>query len=111
VTIIGIKKPIVCYTTADVDCDVQGEEIDEDEEKAGCLLVEISRSDRGEKLSCQGLVLRWSSPERKTYSRVGVFSYYGDKKGKVFEEFQREGENEHVDFDWFTDEPKVVEII
>jgi hypothetical protein len=108
VTIVGIKKPIVCYTTADVVCD---EVIDEDEEKAGCLLVEIARSDRGEKLSCQGLVLRWSSPERKTYSRVGVFSYYGDKKGKVFEEFQREGEDEHVEFDWFTDEPKVVEII
>ncbi|KAK4455314.1 hypothetical protein QBC34DRAFT_481428 [Podospora aff. communis PSN243] len=111
VTLIGIKKPLACYATVELRVDVLGEGLDEDEERAGCLLVEITRRMEGEKLSSPGLVLRWSSPERKTYSRVGVFSYHGEKKGRVMEEFWKEGDPKEVEFDWFSDEPMVVEII
>jgi hypothetical protein len=55
-TIIGVKKPVVCYATAEMHCDVQGQEIDGEEEKAGCLLVEILRSEEGGNLWSRGLV-------------------------------------------------------
>ena len=96
---IGIKKLFACYVTAELRID------------------EISRRTEGAKLSCQGPVLRWSSPERKTYSRVGLFSYHGEKKGEGTRgSFGREGDPKEVDpkeveFDWFSCEPAVVEII
>lgn len=111
VMILGFGKSFVCYTTAEMHCDVKEAEIDKEEEKAGCVVVEISRRHDGDKLSCQGLVLRWSSPEKKTYSRVGRFSYYGDRKGYLFEEHVKDGQSAEVKFDWFTDEPTVMEII
>lgn len=109
--ILGLGRGFVCYATTEMNCDVPEAEIDETESIAGCLAVEITRRTEGEKLSCQGLVLRWSSPERKTYSRVGRFSYYCDRKGKRFAEHLEEGMSEEVEYDWFTDEPKVIEII
>ncbi|KAI0433591.1 heterokaryon incompatibility protein-domain-containing protein [Xylaria sp. FL1042] len=111
VMIIGFNRSLVCYATAGMDCDVQEIEIDDDEEAAGCLVVEICRRNDGENLSCQGLVLRWTSPERKTYSRIGRFSYYGRRKGRLFSEHIRDGQSAEVDFDWFSDKPKVIEII
>ncbi|RYP56070.1 hypothetical protein DL771_012133 [Monosporascus sp. 5C6A] len=108
--ILGIRKSVVCYAVAEIDCDVEEAEIDE-EEAAGCLAVEISRSVNRDKLHCRGLVLRWSSPERKTYSRVGRFSYYGGRKGRLVAGQPREGQSAEVDFDWFTDELQVIEII
>lgn len=104
-TILGFGKFGVCYATAEIDCDI------EEEDAAGCLVVEISRSNDRDKLSCQGLVLRWSSPERKTYSRLGRFSYYGHRKGRLFAELVEDGQSAEVEFDWFTDESKVIEII
>jgi hypothetical protein len=109
--IIGIGKGVVCYATAEMHCDVEEAEIDEVETGAGCLVVEISRMNGRNKLHCQGLVLRWSSPERKTYSRIGRFSYYGDRKGHLFAEHVKDRQSAVVDFDWFTDEPMVIEII
>jgi hypothetical protein len=109
--IIGIGKGVVCYATAEMHCDVEEAEIDEVETGAGCLVVEISRMNGRNKLHCQGLVLRWSSPERKTYSRIGRFSYYSDRKGHLFAEHVKDGQSTVVDFDWFTDEPMVIEII
>ena len=109
--ILGFGKSFVCYATAEMHYDVEEAEIDEEEQAAGCLVVEISRSDDTDKLSCQGLVLRWSSPERKTYSRVGRFSYYGDRKGHLFADHVKDGQSAEVEFDWFTDEPTVIEII
>ncbi|KAH7112428.1 heterokaryon incompatibility protein-domain-containing protein [Dactylonectria macrodidyma] len=111
VMILGFGESVVCYATAEMHCDVKEAKIDEEEEAAGCLVVEISRRNDGDKLSCQGLVLRWSSPERKTYSRVGRFSYYGDRKGRLFAEHIKDGQSAELEFDWFTDEPKVIEII
>ncbi|KAI1310418.1 heterokaryon incompatibility protein-domain-containing protein [Xylaria venustula] len=113
VMIIGVDKArsLVCYATAELHCDLQETEFDKDEEAAGCLVVEICRNDNMNKLSCQGLVLRWSSPERKTYSRIGRFSYHGDRKGQLFAEHVKDGESAEVDFDWFSDEPQVIEII
>ena len=111
VTIYGFGKSMVCYTTARMDCDFKEAKIDEVEKATGCLVVEIIRRNDKDNLICQGLVLRWSSPERKTYSRLGRFSYYGNRKGKLFEEFIKDGEPREVDFDWFTDEPQVIEII
>ncbi|TRX96824.1 hypothetical protein FHL15_002130 [Xylaria flabelliformis] len=111
VMIVGFGKSFVCYTTTAMDCDVKDVEIDDDEESAGCRVVEITRRNEGNNLHCQGLVLRWSSPERKTYSRLGRFSYYGKRKGKLFKEHVKDGESGEVDFDWFTDEPTVIEII
>ncbi|KAI0535350.1 heterokaryon incompatibility protein-domain-containing protein [Xylaria digitata] len=111
VMIIGFGESLVCYTTAEMHCDVKDAEIDEEEEAAGCLAVEITRRNDGGKLFCQGLVLRWSSPERKTYSRIGRFSYYGDRKGQRFTEHIKDGQSAEVEFDWFADEPKVIEII
>ncbi len=111
VIILGFGKSFVCYATAEMHCDVQVAEIDEEEKVAGCLVAEISRRNDGDKLSCQGLVLRWSSPERKTYSRVGRFSYYGDRKGRLFPELVEDGQSAEVEFDWFTNEPTVIEII
>jgi hypothetical protein len=43
---------VACFAIAELRCDVQGEEMDEDEEKAGCLLVGILRRSDGGKLSC-----------------------------------------------------------
>lgn len=77
---IGVKRPAACFATATLDCDVEGEDINEDEEKAGCLLVETLRSGQREEPLSQGLALRWSSPDRTTYSRIGRFSYQGEKK-------------------------------
>ncbi|KAI0400752.1 heterokaryon incompatibility protein-domain-containing protein [Xylaria palmicola] len=111
VMIVGVGKSVVCYATAELHCDIQDAEPNEVEDAAGCLVVEIVRRSDGDKLSCQGLVLRWGSPERKTYSRLGRFSYYGERKGRLFAEHVKDGEPEDVDFDWFTDEPKVIEII
>ena len=111
VIILGFGKSVVCHTTAEMHCDLKEVEIDEQEKAAGCLVVQITRRDKGNKLSCQGLILRWSSPERKTNSRVGRFSYYGNRKGRRFDEHIKEGQPAEVDFDWFTDEPKVIEII
>ncbi|KAI1279987.1 heterokaryon incompatibility protein-domain-containing protein [Xylaria sp. FL0933] len=111
VMIIGLKRSVVCYATAEMSCDVQETEVDADEEAAGCLVVEICRRNDGDNLSCQGLVLRWSSPERKTYSRIGRFSYYGRRKGHLFAEHVQDGQSGEVDFDWFSDEPKIIEII
>ncbi|KIW88153.1 uncharacterized protein Z519_11264 [Cladophialophora bantiana CBS 173.52] len=116
VTILGFGKsfgkPFVCYVNAEMHCDVQEAEIDAVEQAAGCLVVEITRrTDRDNKLCCQGLVLRWSSPERKTYSRVGRFTYYGDRTGRLFAEHVKAGQFAEVEFDWFADEPKVIEII
>ncbi|KAK0739487.1 hypothetical protein B0T21DRAFT_143074 [Apiosordaria backusii] len=109
--IMGFGVPRkVCYAVAEMHVDVE-EEMDEVETVAGCLVVEICRSTHGDKISCQGLVLRWSTPERKTYSRVGRFSYYGDRKGKLFPELTEDGEPGEMDYDWFTDEPRVIEII
>ncbi|EXJ66237.1 uncharacterized protein A1O5_10389 [Cladophialophora psammophila CBS 110553] len=105
-------KPFVCHVSTEMRCDVQEAEIDAVEQTAGCLVVEITRrTDRDNKLCCQGLVLRWSSPERKTYSRVGRFTYYGDRKGRLFAEHVKAGQPAEVEFDWFADEPKVIEII
>ncbi|MCJ1401284.1 hypothetical protein MMC11_004496 [Xylographa trunciseda] len=107
VMILGFGKSVVCYTTAEMYCDVEEAEFNEQEEAAGCLVAEISRSNDGDQLICQGLVLRWSSPERKTYSRVGRFSYDGDRKGYLV----KDGPPTEVEFDWFTNEPTVIEII
>ncbi len=111
VQMFGMKRSVICFATAELRCDVEGEEMDEVEKNAGCLLVEISRRNEGVNLSCQGLVLRWSSPERKTYSRVGWFSYYGERKGRVFEDLLEEGDEEEVEMDWFTGKPEALEII
>ena len=94
-----------------MDCDLEEAEMDEEEEAAGCLVIEISQRNDGDKTSCQGLVLRWSSPERKTYSRVGRFSCYGDRKGHLFADHVQDGQSAEVEFDWFTDETTVIEII
>ena len=109
--ILGVGKSVVCYATAAMHCDVEEIEIDKVEESAGCLVAEITRRNDGNKLYCQGLVLRWSSPERKTYSRIGQFSYYGDRKGYTFSDLVKEGQSAEVEFDWFTDKPTVIEII
>jgi len=74
-------------------------------------MVEISRRTGGENLSSQGLVLRWSSPARETYSRIGVYLYYGKRKGIVSDEFLEDRGPSEVDIDWFADKPKVVEIV
>ena len=111
VMILGFGKSFVCYITVEMHCDVKNAEIDKEEEKAGCVVVEISRRNNGDKMACKGLVLRWSSPERKTYSRVGRFSYYGDSKGYLFKEHVKHGQSAEVKFDWFADEPTVIEII
>lgn len=111
VMILGFGKSMVCYATAEMHCDVEEAEIDEVEEAAGCLVAEISRENNENKLYCQGLVLRWSSPERKTYTRVGRFSYYGDRKGYLFPDHVKDGQSAEVEFDWFTGEPTVIEII
>ncbi|KAK0742805.1 heterokaryon incompatibility protein-domain-containing protein [Schizothecium vesticola] len=111
VAIIGVKKPVLCFAIAKLHFDVQGEEMDEDEEEAGCLLVEIVRSSNLGSLSFQGLVLRWSSPERKTYSRIGVFSLSGRRKGTLCEEFLEEGGPSEEDFNCFPDKARVIEII
>ena len=111
VMILGFGKSVVCYAIAEMHCDVKEAEIDEVEEAAGCLVAEISRRNDRDKLWCQGLVLRWSSPERKTYSRIGRFSYYGDRKGRLFPDLIQAGQSATVEFDWFTDEPMVIEII
>lgn len=111
VMFLGFGKLIVCYATATMDCDVEEAEIDEEEEAAGYLVVEISRRNDRDKTSCQGLVLRWSSLERKTYSRVGRFSYYGDRQGHLFADHVQDGQSVEVEFDWFTDETTVIEII
>jgi len=42
---------VACFATAELQCDVAGESVDEDEEKAGCLMVEISRRTGGDNLS------------------------------------------------------------
>lgn len=107
----GIGRSVVCYAIAEMDCDIEEAEIDEEEKAAGCRVVEIARRVDGDKLHRRGLVLRWSSPERKTYSRVGRFSYYGDRKGRLFAEHVREGQSKEVDFDWFTGESHVIEIV
>jgi hypothetical protein len=109
--IIGFNKSVACYATAEMDCDVEEAEMDEIGKAAGCHVVEIYRRNDGNKLSCQGLVLRWSSLERKTYSRIGRFSYYGDRKGYLFAEHVKDGQSVEVEFDWFTNEPTVIEII
>ncbi|KAI1429945.1 heterokaryon incompatibility protein-domain-containing protein [Xylaria sp. FL1777] len=112
VMIIGLgPESLVCYAIAEMYCDVQGLEIGEEEEAADCLVAAICRTPIGGKLSCEGLVLRWSSPERKTYSRIGRFSYYGDRKGHILPEYVKEGQSTEVDFDWFMDELQVIEII
>ena len=111
VMILGFGKSFVCYTTAEMHCDVKDAEIDKEEEEAIYVAVEISRRNDGDKLFLQGLVLGWSSPERKTYSRVGRFSYYGDRKGYLFKEHVKDGQSAEVEFDWFTNEPTVIEII
>ncbi|KAK4691159.1 hypothetical protein P7C71_g5781, partial [Lecanoromycetidae sp. Uapishka_2] len=109
--ILGLGKSVACYANAKICCDVEEVEIDKEEEAAGCLVVEIFRRNDRDKLHCQGVVLRWSSPERKTYSRIGQFSYYGERKGHLFADHTEDGQSAEVDFDWFTDEPKIVEII
>ena len=106
--ILGFGESGVCYATAEMRCDVEEEEIDE--EDAGCLIVEISRRHDENKLWCRGLVLRWSSSEKKTHSRVGRFSYYGDRKGYLLADVE-DGQSAEVEFDWFTHEPTVIEII
>ena len=111
VMILGFGKSMVCYATAEMHCDVEETEIDEVEEAAGCLVAEIARRNDKDKLWCQGLVLRWSSSERKTYSRVGRFSYYGDRKGHLFSDHVKDGQSAEVEFDWFADKPTVIEII
>ena len=112
VTMFGFGEGVACYATAEMDCDIEDAEVDVTEETAGNLLVEITRSDeRDGNISVQGLVLKWSSSDRKTYSRVGRFSYWGLKKGRKFAEHIKDGEVDEVYFDWFTDEPKVIEII
>ncbi|KAK4967995.1 hypothetical protein LTR42_010325 [Elasticomyces elasticus] len=109
---LGFREGVVCYATAEMDCDVEDAEVDVMEETAGILLVEIVRSDeRDGDISVQGLVLKWSSPDRQTYSRVGRFSYWGLKKGRRFAEHVKDGEVEEVSFDWFTAMPKVIEVI
>ncbi|KAM7194690.1 Heterokaryon incompatibility protein (HET) domain containing protein [Naviculisporaceae sp. PSN 640] len=80
---------VPCYATAETCLDVEDEEKDELEQSAGCLAVEICRTggdSRGgeENISVRGLLLKWSSPERKTYRRIGWFSYYGKRKGTPF---------------------------
>jgi len=47
----------------------------------------------------------------RAYSRIGVFSFLSKRKGRLFNEFLEEGGPLEVDFDWFTDEARVVEII
>jgi len=109
VMIIGIDKSVVCYTMAEMNSDV--EEAEWDKENSSCRVVEITRNSDGDKLICQGLVLQWSSPERKTYSRVGRFSYCGSRKGRLFDDLVQDGQPAVVDFDWFSDEPEVIEIV
>jgi hypothetical protein len=109
---LGIGRGVLCYGIAEMQTDVADTEADITEEKAGVQLVEITRSsERDGNISVQGLVLRWSSPERKTFTRVGRFSYWGLRKGRKFAEHVREGESEVVDFDWWSGEPEVIEII
>ncbi|KAH6843161.1 heterokaryon incompatibility protein-domain-containing protein [Chaetomium sp. MPI-CAGE-AT-0009] len=50
--IIGTRPRVACYATAEMCLDVQGEEPDEIEEKAGCLSVEICREHHGDDISC-----------------------------------------------------------
>lgn len=111
VMILGFGKSVVCYATANMHCDVKEAEIDKVEEAAGCIVAEISGSNDRDKVSCQGLVLRWSSPERKTYSRVGRLSFHGNNKGRLFADHVKDGQPAEVQFDWFTDEPEIIEII
>jgi hypothetical protein len=112
VMMIGFDKELICYAHAEMDCDIFGLDIDPEEEEAGVLLVEITRADaRDNNLSCQGLVLQWASTERKAYRRVGRFNYWGRRKGRRFKDHIKEGEDEDVGFNWFTGEPKVIEII
>ena len=106
--ILGFGESVICYATAEMHCDVEEQEIDE--EDAGCLVVEISRRHDENNLWCRGLVLRWSSSEKTKYSRIGLFSYYGDRKGYLLADVE-DGQSTQVDFDWFTDEPRVIEII
>ena len=109
--ILGIDRSVACYAIAEMHCDVEEVEIDKEEEAAGCLAAQISRRNERGKLICLGLVLRWSSPERKTYSRIGRFTYCGDRKGRLFPELIKDGQSADVDFDWFANEPTVIEII
>jgi hypothetical protein len=112
VMMLGSGESVVCYATAEMDCDVEDAEVDVMEETTDILLVEIIRSEgRDGNISVQGLVLKWSSPDRKTYSRVGRFSYCGLKKGRKCPEYIKEGEVDEINFDWFTDKPKIIEII
>ena len=111
VVILGSSEFLPCYATAEMYCDVEEAEIDDVEEAAGCLVVEICRSNDADKLSCQGLVLRWSSAERRTYSRLGRFSFKGDRKGHIFPELVEDGQSAEVEFDLFRNELKVIEII
>jgi hypothetical protein len=110
VMMLGFGKGFVCYAHAEMDSDIEAEDIDSEE--AGVQLVEITRADeRDNNLSCQGLVLKWASPERKAYQRVGRFNYWGKRRGRRFHEHVEEGEDEHMDFDWFTGEPVLIEIV
>ena len=86
VRIFGVKKPVVCYAMGEVRVDVLGEfeELGEDKKRVCCILVEITRRTEGVKLSCHGLVLRWSSPERKTYaSGLGCFRIMERRRGAL----------------------------
>ena len=118
VTMIGLGRPgLACCTHAEMNCDIEDEDMDCEEEKAGVLLAAITRSDeRDDNISCQGLVLSWASPERKAYRRIGKFSYWGKRRGRKLSISSQganrlEEEEEEVDFDWFTGEQKVIEIL
>ena len=104
-------KSFVCYATAEMHRDIEAAEIDEMEESTGWLAVEITRRNESKYLCCKGSVLRWSSPKKETYSRVGRFTYFGDREGRLCDEQIQDGQPAEVAFDWFTDEPKIIEII
>ena len=112
VMLLGIARGVVCYTTGEMDLDIEVTEEDADGGSTSVQLVEITRgNERDGNISIQGLVLDWSDFDRKTYSRVGRFSYWGLRKGRKFAEHIKEGEDHTVDFNWFSDEPKVIEIV
>lgn len=109
--IMGVGESIPCYTNAEMDRDAEEADIEEEWEVTECLVAEISRRNDGDMLFCQGLILRQSSPEKETYSRVGRFSYYGDRKGYPVPDHVEDELPAEVEFDWFTNEPTVIEIV
>ncbi len=111
VIILGRREHVVCYDMARIQCDVEEEEINDEEKSANCLLAAITRTNEGDKILCQGLVLRWSSPEKVSYSRVGQFSYSGNGRGHIFSHNGTGGPDADIAFDWFASKPTLLKIV